>query len=235
MLIEGATSRLAIDLLESLRKHKLDATEIRVSYISRKGNLTFRTFADLNSLIAFYQAQYGRVVQSRRSPFTTDKRKAQLVPIIKNGLIIGNQPIAVNSGGSGKGLCELGLFLSVERFRLKSSTFNYDVEFNCQDVSDVFKIIDGTKKDLRRNNNRSDGMNRQKNAVTKFIQDYQKILAELFKSYNANLYVDLCYVEVGYVEESVRLYSLFFALVKERLDAGLRISVLEPRYLKKSV
>jgi hypothetical protein len=234
MLTEGATTRLAIDLLESLRKHKLDATDIRVSYISRNGKITFRTFGDVASLKSFYQEQYGRVAASRRSPFTTDKRKAQLVPIIKNGLIIGNQPIAVNSGGA-EGLCELGLFMSVERFRLVSTTFNYDVEFNCHDVSDVFKIIEGRKVDLRRNTNRQTGLIRQKNAVTRFINDYQKILQRLFSSYNANLYVDLCYVKVGYVKESVRLYSLFFALVKAPIDAGLRLSVLEPRFLKKAV
>jgi len=234
MIIEGATTRLAIDLLESLRKHKFDASEIRVSYISRNGNIKFKTFSDLDSLKSFYQEHYGRVVAARRSPFTTDKRKAQLVPIIKNGLIIGNQPIAVNSGGA-NGLCELGLFMSVERFRLKSTTFNYDVEFYCQDVSAIFKIIEGKQQDLRRNANRKDGMLRQKNAVNKFIKEYQIILTKVFKTYNANLYVDLCYVEVGYVEETIGLYSLFFALVKERLDAGLRLSVLEPRYLKKSL
>ena len=234
MLIEGATTRLTIDLLESLRKHKFDATDIRVSYISRNGNVKFQTFSDLDTLKSFYQERYGRVVASRRSPFTTDKRKAQLIPIIKNGLIIGNQPIAVNSGGA-SGLCELGLFLSVERFKLKSTTFNYDVEFNCLDVSDAFKIIEGKKQDIRRNNNRNTGMLRQKNAVTNFIKDYQTILARLYKTYNANLYVDLCYVKVGYVEESIGLYSLFFALVKAPINAGLRLSVLEPRYLKKSV
>jgi hypothetical protein len=233
MLIEGASTRLAIDLLESLRKHKFDATDIRVSYISKGGNTSFRTFNNIEELKDFYQKKYGLIVSSRRNPFTTDKKKAQLTPLVKNGLIIGVESTPVNNSNI-VGICELGLFLSVERFRLVSTTFNYDVEFNCQDVSDVFKIIEGKSQDIRRNTSRKTGLLRQESAITKFIKDYQKILNRLFKAYNANLYVDLCYVSIGYVEESILLYSIFFALVKERIDSGLRLSVLEPRYLKKN-
>lgn len=231
MLIESATTRLAIDLLESLRKNKLIATDIRVSYISKGGQLTFRTFSNINSLKSFYQKEYGRIVASKRSPFTTDKRKALLIPIIKNGIIIGKETTPVNAGGGG--LCELGRFMSVERFKLSSEAFHYDVVYNCLDVSDNYKITTGNSKDLRRNIARSEGVERQRNPIIESIEFYQLLLNKLFHSYNANLYVDLCYVEVGYVKESVGLYSLFFALIKGPIDSGLRKSVLRPRYLMK--
>lgn len=232
MLIEAASTRLAIDLLESLRKHKFTASEIRVSYITKNGNLSFKTFPTLESLKSYYQEKYGRVVAARRNPFTTDIRKAQLQPIVNNGIIVGAEAEAVNSSKV-DGLCELGQFLSIERFRLVSDAFNYDVEFNCQDVSDLFKIIEGKKQDLRRNTSRDTGLKRQRSAVERFIKEYQTILNKLYQAYNANLYVDLCYVAVGYVEESLKLYSIFFALVKEQIGSGLRLSVLDKRYLKK--
>lgn len=234
MLIEGSTTRLAIDLLESLRKRKLTAVDIRVSYINKRGLTVFKTFKDLDSLKEFYIKKYNKTVTAKRSPFTKDKRKAQLVPIIKDGLIIGNEPIALNTG-SASGLCELGDFVSLERFKLISDTFNFHLEYNCTDVSDNYSIKSGLKRDNNRNKNRQAGMLRQKAPISNLFNDYKKILENLYKSYIANLYVDLCYVEVGYVEESVRLYSLFFALIKAPINAGLRLSVLEPQYLKKSV
>tara|TARA_Y100000389_G_scaffold204969_1_gene261396 strand:+ start:3694 stop:4401 length:708 start_codon:yes stop_codon:yes gene_type:complete len=233
MLIESSSTRLSIDLLESLRMHKLYATDIRVSYINKTGGLSFTTFSSLDEIKKLYKRNFERTVMSRRNPFTIDKRKAQQSPIIENGLIIGIQQQPVNSNKV-KGLCELGRFVSIERFKLKSSSFNYDIEYTCTDVSDIFKITEGRKRDIRRNSNRDEDVKRHKNAIKGFINTYQKILRRLNDAYNANLYVDLCYVNMGYVEDSILLYSIFFALVKERIDSGLRLSVLEPRYLKKT-
>lgn len=232
MLIEGATTRLGIDLLESLRKHKFEATQIRVSYITHNNTTTFKTFENLDSLITFYTKKYGRIVVAKTDPFTNDPAKAQMTPIIKDGLIIGKEPIILNKGGT-DGLCELGLFLSIESFKLKSSTFNYELEFNCFDVSDNLQIRKIVTHDNRRNINRNKGALRQKDPIIKFIKTYQIILDKLYINFNANLYVDLCYIKVGYVKDSIKLYSLFFALVKEDIKSGLRLSVLKPRYLKK--
>ena len=96
-----------------------------------------------------------------------------------------------------------------------------------------FKIINGRKINLRKNNSRIEDTDRHQTNISNLINDYQKILKELYRVYNASQYVNLCYVEIGYVKESLLLYNIFFAIVKERLDSGLRLSVLEPRYLKK--
>lgn len=232
MLIESASTRLAIDLIESLRKYKFIITDIRVSYIDKQGNLFFRTFANLDELKSLYEKQYGKIVIARRNPFTTDIRKAQISPIVINGNIIGNESEPINSSRI-DGLCELGNFVSVERFRVVSETFNYDMEFNCLDVSDTLKIIEGRQRDLRRNSKRDVDVARHKNVIIKQVSTYKTILLRLFRAYNANLYVDLCYVNIGYVEQTVLLYSIFFALVKERIDSGLRLSVLDKRYLKR--
>lgn len=232
MLIEAASARLAIDLLESLRKFKLTATEIRVSFINKAGNTKFQTFSDIESLKQFYTDNYLRLVNGRRDPFTKDRRKAQLTPLVNNGIIVGVQSVPVNDSRI-PGFCELGRFISVESFRLQSTTFNYDAGFIVKDVTGNYTIVDNIKADIRKNNIRTTDVGRHKESVKSFINDYQKILKKLFRAYNANLYVDLCYVELGYVEESILLYNLFFALVKERLDSGLRISVLETRFLKK--
>jgi hypothetical protein len=232
MLIESASTRLAIDLIESLRKHKFIATDIRVSYIDKQGNLSFRTFSNLEEIKSLYESQYGKIVAARRNPFTTDIRKAQISPTVINGEIIGSQSEAINTSVI-DGLCELGRFVSVERFRIVSEAFNYSMEFNCLDVSDILKIVEGRQRDIRRNSKRDSDVIRHKNAIIGFVDTYKKILTRLFRAYNANLYVDLCYVTIGYVEQSVLLYSIFFALVKERIDSGLRLSVLDRRYLKK--
>jgi hypothetical protein len=232
MLIESASTRLAIDLIESLRKYKLNVTDIRVSYIDKQGNLFFRTFSNLDELKSLYEKQYGKIIAARRNPFTTDIRKAQIAPIVVNGNIIGNEPEPINSS-TVDGLCELGNFVSVERFRIVSETFNYNMEFNCLDVSDTLKIIEGRQRDLRRNSKRDIDVSRHKAVIIKLVSTYNEILLRLFRAYNANLYVDLCYVNIGYVQQSILLYSIFFALVKERIDSGLRLSVLDRRYLKK--
>ena len=232
MLIEAASTRLALDLFESLRKHKFTATEIRVSFMTKSGSTRFSTFANYEALKDFYLLNYNKLASSRRNPFTTEKRLAQLTPVANKGILIDEVGKPINSSNI-DGLCELGSIMSVERFKVTSSSFNYDIEFNCINVSDTFKILEGRSLDLRRNNNRQTGLNRHKNSLTTYITDYQKILSRVNKAFNANLYVDLCYVAIGYVEQSLLLYGTFFALVKERIDSGLRISVLEPRYLKK--
>jgi hypothetical protein len=232
MIIEAAGTRLAIDLFESLRKYKFIISDIRVSYISKTGSVEFKTFNTFDDLISEYNTKYNKIVQSRRNPFTKNPKNAQLTPVVKNGIILSGIEEPINSS-SIKGLCELGNFISVERFRVSSDTFNYSMVFNCIDVSDTFKIIEGQTRDLRRNIIRTVNTTRHKDAIINFIKTYQTILNRLYSAYNANLYVDLCYVSIGYVEESIKLYSIFFSIVKERLDTGLRLSVLDKVYLKK--
>jgi len=97
MLIEAAGTRLAIDLLESLRKYKFEISEIRVSYISKTGDITFVTFENLDSLKETYNSLYGKIVASRRNPFTVDISKAQLTPIVKDGLILSQESDPINT------------------------------------------------------------------------------------------------------------------------------------------
>ena len=168
MLIEAAGTRLAIDLLESLRKYKFEISEIRVSYISKTGDITFVTFENLDSLKETYNSLYGKIVASRRNPFTVDISKAQLTPIVKDGLILSQESDPINTT-TVEGLCELGRFFSVENFKLKSTAFNFDIEYRCFDVSDVVKIVEGRTRDLRRNTAREAAVSRQKTSVLSFI------------------------------------------------------------------
>jgi len=234
MLIEAASTRLAIDLLESLKKFKLNATNIKVSYITRSGNTSFKTFDNLDSLKSYYTANYNVIVSVLKDPFTTDPNKAQLTPSVKNGIILVAQTVPLNNSLI-PGACSIGKFLSVESFELNSTTFNYGLFFKCIDVSENYKIIQGVETDIRRNDSRQIDLTNHTASLNSLILDYQKILVQLYKTYTDNLYVDLCYVDVGYVKESIAMYNIFFALVKERLDAGLRLSVLTRRYLKKVV
>ncbi len=232
MIIEAASSRLAIDLLESLRKFKLTATEIRVSFSRKGGITTFKTFENIDEFKSYYNENFGRFVNSRSDPFTRDRRKAQLTPTVINGLIVGKQSIPVNDSRI-EGYCKLGKFIAIESFKLQSSAFNYGAGFTCKDISSSINIIENRQLNIRKNEKRIIDLNRHRSSVESFIKDYQKILNRLFRAYNANLYVDLCYVEIGYVEESILLYNIFFALVKERIDTGLRLNVLDSRFLKK--
>lgn len=234
MIIEAAGTRLAIDLLESLRKYNFVISDIRVSYISKDGIIEFKTFRTYEDLIREYNSKYSRVVNSRRNPFTRNIKNAIITPQIKNGILLyGEKEEPINSS-SIQGLCELGRFISIERFKLESNTFRYDVLFNCINVSDDFKIIEGQTTDIRRNSSRRIKVQRHKTSVSSFIEKYQRILNRLYESYTSNLYVDLCYASIGYVEESIKLYSLFFLLVKERLGTGLRLNVLDKVYLKRN-
>ena len=167
-----------------------------------------------------------------KNPFTSDYNKAQTSPSVVNGIILVSQDVPMNNSAI-PGACSMGSFLSIESFSLDSSSFNYDLFFNCYNISDNFNIIDGVKNDLRRNDNRQLDLNRHKQSITGLILDYQTILKQLYNRYTDSLYVDLCYIAIGYVKESIALYSIFFALVKERLDSGLRLSVLMRMYLKK--
>lgn len=232
MLIEAASTRLAIDLLESLRKFKLNATQIRVSFIDKKGSTTFVTFDGINELKTFYTDRFNKLINGRRDPFTKDRKKAQLTPTVVNGLIVSGTSTPVNDSRI-PGFCELGRFVSIESFKLDSTTFNYGAGFICKDISGDTTVRETREVDLRKNSTRSVDVARHQTTTESFIKDYQTILKRLFRAYNANLYVDLCYVQIGYVLESILLYNIFFALVKDRLDTGLRLSVLEPRLLKK--
>jgi hypothetical protein len=170
MLIEAASARLAIDLLESLRKFKLTATEIRVSFINKAGNTKFQTFSDIESLKQFYTDNYLRLVNGRRDPFTKDRRKAQLTPLVNNGIIVGVQSVPVNDSRI-PGFCELGRFISVESFRLQSTTFNYDAGFIVKDVTGNYTIVDNIKPE-RANDESS------KTATSLFVEERRSEIVE---------------------------------------------------------
>lgn len=232
MIIEAASSRLGIDLLESLRKFKLTATEIRVSFSRKGGTTMFKTFADMSEFKNYYRDNFDRFVNARSDPFTRDRRRAQLTPTVVNGMIVGKQSVPVNDSRI-PGYCELGKFVSIESFKLESSTFNYGAGFICKNISSDFTIVENRQLNIRKNSSRELDLSRHKSTVESYIRDYQTILKRLFRAYNANMYTDLCFVEIGYVAESILLYNIFFALVKERIDSGLRLNVTESRFLKK--
>lgn len=232
MLIEAASTRLAIDLLESLRKSKLNSGQIRVSYLNRNGSVTYRIFESVDSLKSFYISTYSKIVSARNNPFTTNRNKALLLPIAKNGVLIGQEPDPIKDSIT-QGLCEVGRFLSIESFKLTLNTFNFDVIYDCRDVSNTLQIIPNTQFDLRRQSRRQKNTQRHRRHIIDLVTIYQTILSELFRAYNASLYVEPCYVNIGYAEESILLYQLFFAITKASLNSGIRSSVLDRRYLRK--
>jgi hypothetical protein len=232
MLIECASTRLNIDLLYSLKKNGYEPSQIRLSYIYDDGIIMFKTFNSLNLLESFYNTKYKYLIAARKNPFTTDKSKASYGKIAKNGEILSKElePLKINKI---EGLCKIGPFVGIESVKLTNSILGFELIYNCRDISDIFSIIPGRSFNLRKDNSRILDMNKYKNRIGKFIKDYQTIQKELYKSWNSNLYVDLCYVKVGYVEQSIKLYKIYFALVKERINSGLRLTVLNLRYLRR--
>jgi hypothetical protein len=232
MVIEAASTRLNIDLLYTLKKNGFSSSQIRLSYSYDNGVICFKTFDSLEQLETVYKNKYSRIIAARKDPFTTDKSKASYGKIAEFGQMLSQESEAIKTSEI-EGLCSIGPFCVVESLRLTNSVMGYDLIYNCRDVSDTFSIIPGRGFDIRRDGDRTVYMNKFKDRISRFIIDYQTVQKELYKSWNANLYVDLCYVTIGYVEESIKFYKIYFPLVKERIDAGLRLSVLQPRFLKR--
>lgn len=231
MVIEAASTRLNIDLLYTLQKNGYSSSQIRLSYIYNNGVIIFKTFDSLEQLVTFYTSKYKQIVAARKNPFTTNKALASYGKIAEYGEMLSQESEAIKTNIDG--LCSVGPFCGIESMRLTNSTMGYDLIYNCRDVSSAFSILPGRSFDIRKDDSRTENMQKYSERISRFITDYQTIQQELYKSWNANLYVDLCYVKIGYVEESIKLYKVYFPLVKEKIDAGLRLNVLEPRYLKR--
>lgn len=231
MLIECASTRLNIDLLYSLKKNGYVSSQIRQSYIYNNGLIKFKTFDNLEQLESFYLSEYKYIITARKDPFTIDKSKASYGKIAEKGQILTQELATINTNKI-KGLCEVGPFVGIESFKLINSTLGFELIFNCKDISDVFSIIPGRSSRSLKEYEISN-MEKYKKLISAFINDYQIIQKELYKSWNANLYTDLCYVNIGYAEDSLKLYKLFFALVKAKINSGLHLDVLQPRFLRK--
>jgi hypothetical protein len=232
MVIEAASTRLNIDLLYTLKKNGFSSSQIRLSYIYNNGVITFKTYDSLEQLVAAYMDKYRYIIAARKNPFTTDRKQASFGKIAQYGEMLSRENDAIKTSDI-EGLCSIGPFCGIESMRLTTPAMGYDLIYNCRDVSDSYSIIPGRSFDIRKDDDRIINMDKFKERIIKFIKDYQRIQQEVYKSWNANLYVDLCYVQLGYVEESMKLYKVFFPLVKEKIDAGLRLSVLDTRYLKR--
>ena len=233
MLIEAASTRIGIDLLQSLGKYKMVATNIKVSYMTINGTAVSAVFATVNDLVQYYTTTYGTLISARKDPFTLNRNLAQLTPIANNGILIANPSLPVNDSAI-PGLCALGDLVTVESFNLESTAFNYDMVFICYNVSGQFKILQGKSHDLRKEPTRTADIARHQDTVTTLITNYQTIIKQLQIAFNILQYVNLCYVEIGYVRDSLFLYNLYFAIVKRVLNTGLDLSVLQTRYLKKN-
>lgn len=231
MVIEAASTRLNIDLLYTLQKNGYSSSQIRLSFIYTNGVIIFKTFDSLEQLVTFYTGKYKQIVAARKNPFTTNKALASYGKIAEYGEMLSSESEAIETNVDG--LCNVGSFCGIESMRLTNSVLGYDLIYNCRDISSAFSIIPGRSFDIRKDESRTENMTKYSDRISRFIMDYQKIQQELYKSWNANLYVDLCYVKIGYVEECIKLYKIYFPLVKERIDTGLRLSVLDPRYLKR--
>lgn len=232
MVIESATFRNAIDLFYSFKKSGFEVSDIRLSYIDNFNKVVYRNFDSISDVVNEYRSTYRLIISARKDPFTTDRNSALTTPIVKNGVQLFKEPDPINSGET-LGLCAVGKYVSVESCRLVSTTLGFEKEFILKDVSDSFVILKGHAFDIRREKARTAGRTRFENKIKGLVALYQKIGAKLLDSWSANLYVDLCYVNPAYVEDSLKVYKYFFPIIKRKIDSGLTSDVLDNRWFKK--
>lgn len=234
MVIESTCVKTIIDLLESLRKNSFTATEIRVSYTQRGSKKQYITFATLDTLKADYITKYAKQIQSKRSPYTSDPMLALQEPVsttVGQQLFNTYNPYEIYFEAS-TFFCNTGSLVTLESFNLTSYMKEYQMSFNVKDVTSSIKIIDGSRFDLRRQDQIAVVVARFKSAVQDFISTYNKIYGRLNRLFVQGQYVDLCYATIGYVEFTFELYKLFFAINKTPIDAGITDMPLKRMYLR---
>jgi len=229
MIVESATIRLAIDLLYSLKKNGFEVTDIKISFVDV--NTKFKTFKDLNSLLTYYE-KYKYVNANLKNPFTLDKSLASFGKIANYGNLISPE-VKPKNISLNKDMCQVGSFCNIESFKCINNVLNYDLLYNCIDISSNFKIYKGKSFNNQKNIDRYNDMIKYEKRISKFIIVYQQLLNKTHVNWLNNLYVDLCYVDVGYVEHSIDLFKLIIPIVKRKISTGIDLNVLQPRYLKK--
>jgi len=234
VVIESTCVKTIIDLLESLRKNSFTATEIRVSYTKKGSTKQYITFATLDDLKADYTSKYSKKIQTKRSPYTDDPMLALQEPVsttVGEQLFNTYNPYEVYFEAS-TFFCSTGSLVTLESFKLNSYIKEYQMSFTVKDVTNTIKIIDGSKFDLRRQDQIKVVLDRFKSAVQDFTALYNKIYGRLNKLFIQGQYVDLCYASIGYVEFTFELYKLFFAINKTPLNAGITDKPLKRMYLR---
>ena len=234
MVIESTSVKTVIDLLESLRKNSFTATEIRLSYTQKGETKQYITFATLDLLKADYVSKYSRQIQSKRSPYTSDPMLALQEPVsttVGQYLFNTYNPYEIYFDAS-TFFCSTGSLVPLESFNLSSYMKDYQMSFNVKDVTSTIKIIDGSKFDLRRQDQIAAVVTRFKSAVQDFIAIYNKIYGRLNRLFTQGQYVDLCYSTIGYVEFTFELYKLFFYINKTGLNSGISEAPLKRMYLR---
>lgn len=234
MVIESTCIKTVIDLLESLRKNSFTATEIRLSYTQKGQKKQYVTFATLDALKADYTTKYAKQIQSKRSPYTSDPMLALQEPVsttVGQYLFNTYNPYEIYFDAS-TFFCKTGSLVTLESFNLTSYMKDYQMSFVVKDVTSTIKIIDGSRFDLRRQDQIAVVVARFKSAVQDFIAIYNKIYGRLNRLFVQGQYVDLCYSTIGYVEFTFELYKLFFTINKTGLNAGINDTPLKRMYLR---
>lgn len=234
MVVESTSVKTIIDLLESLRKNSFTASSIRVSYTLKGSKKRYVTFNSLDELKQNYTNNYLQKVQSRKSPYTADPRLALQEPVSKTvGQQIFNtfEPYQIYFE-SAPFFCKTGSLVTLESFNISSYVQGYEISFIARDITGIFKLLDGSRFDLRRQSEILSVVDRFKSSVIELVSNYNSIFSRLKFLFDKGQYVELCYVTIGYVEYTFELYKLFFTINKRPLNAGIDLSVLQKMYLR---
>ncbi len=234
MVIESTSLRTIIDLLESLRKNSFTASKIRVSYTLEGGKKQYVTFDSLDAIKDKYLKDYYKKALSKKNPFTDDPRLALQQPTsLTIGQLLYNtyDPFALYFESS-TFFCKIGGLFTLESFEIKSDVKGYDMSFMVKDVTRNYMLIENKRFDLRRQDLIKEVVDRFRSSVQNFISIYNKIYARLSFLFTKGLYVELCYVTIGYVEFTFELYKLFFTINRSPIDTGIDINCLRKMYLR---
>lgn len=234
MVIESTSTKTVIDLLESLRKNSFTSTAIRLSYTLKGSAKRYVVFDTLDDLKAYYTSNYSMMVNTKKSPYTSDPRLALQEPVSTTvGQLIYNMydPYQIYFD-SVPFFCTTGAMVTLESVNISSYMKSYNMSFTLKDITNSFKLIEMSKFDLRRQSAIAQVVDRFKKSVQDYVQTYNKIYGRLNLLFIQGQYVDLCYHTIGYVEFTFELYKLFFVINKRPLNAGITTEVLKKMYLR---
>jgi hypothetical protein len=234
MVIESTSIKTVIDLLESLRKNSLIASNIRLSYTVYGGTKRYATFNSLDEIKNIYTTSFSNIVRSRKSPFTLNAALAEnnnYITTVGNLILSNNISEAQYNYLSGV-FCSTGSLVTLESFNVQSYLQEYGFSFIVKDVTTDVKISSDSKFDLRRQDEIKVVLERFKSSLTDYLKIYNKIYTKLKYLFVECGNVNICYAEIGYFEFTFDLYKFFFLINKKSLSSGISEDVFDKVYLR---
>lgn len=93
--------------------------------------------------------------------------------------------------------CKLGNFVSIEKFKINSTLYNFKSNYIVYDVLKSVKIITGKDSDINRNINRDPFITKQKILIEEALKKYIAAIIKLNLIYKGGIYSP-CYAEPGW-------------------------------------